>query len=100
MEEIRVQVVESHKDCSLNFTVGSKIMTNQMFLQLSQDRKITWCEVRAEERVFLVQTTGNAVQITSNRSPVWFFGRGNRFLSLPSMQPNSYITSEQVGAFT
>ncbi|GBM77601.1 hypothetical protein AVEN_165628-1 [Araneus ventricosus] len=52
IEEIKVQVVEPLNDGFLNFGIGSEMTACQVLLQLSEEMKITWCEIRAIGRLF------------------------------------------------
>ncbi|GBL83473.1 hypothetical protein AVEN_196332-1 [Araneus ventricosus] len=47
MEKMRVQVAESLNDGFLNFGIGFEMATCEVFLQWSEEMKITWCEIRA-----------------------------------------------------
>ncbi|GBM05188.1 hypothetical protein AVEN_197741-1 [Araneus ventricosus] len=64
---IIVQVAVPSNDGFLNFGIGSEMATCQVFLQRSEEMKITWCEIRAIRIVFQNIPTQTQFEITCNR---------------------------------
>ncbi|GBN49179.1 hypothetical protein AVEN_116500-1 [Araneus ventricosus] len=72
--EIGVQVGEPFNVGFLNFGIGSEMAKCQVLLQISEEMKITWCEIRTLGRMFQCLRGGRARQFFT---PV--FGKENRF---------------------
>ncbi|GBO25611.1 hypothetical protein AVEN_17461-1 [Araneus ventricosus] len=65
--EIRVQIAESLNDGFLNFGIDAELATYQVFLQRSEEIKITWYEIRVVGRMFQNIPSETLFQIMCNR---------------------------------